>query len=682
MFDPSHRTGLGPAIAALIATGCADSAVRDREVPSPASDLLTVEERAWLDEHSRSIRIGPDPNFPPFEFFGDDGEYAGIAADYVRLIEGRLGIEFEVVRLPDWEAVVDGYENRRIDVVGAMTRTAPRERFMSFTEPYLEVPTVIVTRTDEKRTLQLHDLSGMKVLVLKGYASEQYLKENYSDLEARPVPDIEIGLRMVSNGEADAIVVHLAVYAYVANRIGIENLHVAGNTNHLVRLAFASRNDWPVLGRILEKTLATITPEERKAIYNRWVRIGPPSFFQSPRFLMLVAAAAASILLAVLLVFAWNRMLRRRVDERTRELRDVRNYLSDLFNAMPSVLVAVDQDRRVTRWNRAAESLTGIPRDAAVGRPFVEVLPFLGGLSDRVTAAVSAPEPGAAANASPEHVVHGDRFFDVTVFPMRRERNRGAVIRLDDVTEVAVKEQQLRRAQRMEILGSLAGGLAHDFNTYLAAITGGLSLLETRFAALDPHSRETLRSHTEVIADAARQASRLVRQLLELGRRREVKSARVDLNEVVRGTTDMLRTSLDPSVDLSVETSPETAVVRGDASQIAQVLLNLCLNAAHAMTTMRGAGETRGGVLAIRVGRAERGSTAYHVLSVQDTGIGMDEATIGRIFDPFFSTKADGTGLGLAMAYKIVDQHGGFIEVHSTPGEGSTFDVFLPASAP
>ena len=149
----------------------------DKEGKSPvAFDILTPEERAWLDKQGRVIRLGPDPNFPPFEFFTEGGEYRGITADYMRLVEERLDIDFHIVRKENWEAVVQEYESRDIDVIGAMTKTHQREHHMLFTEPYLEVPSVIVARTDEKRTLSLYDLRDEEVMVGEGYASHQYLR--------------------------------------------------------------------------------------------------------------------------------------------------------------------------------------------------------------------------------------------------------------------------------------------------------------------------------------------------------------------------------------------------------------------------------------------------------------------------------------------------------------------------
>lgn len=665
----------------------------EKEGRAPRSyEILTPEEQAWLDKQGRVVRLGPDPNFPPFEFFTESGRYSGITADYMRLVEERLDIEFEIVRKDNWEAVVAGYEEREIDVIGAMTKTRRRQHHMMFTEPYVEVPSVIVARTDEKRTLSLYDLRAREVLVGEGYASHQYLQDNFPYLLIRPVPSMEAGLRMVSTGQAEFMVLHHATYSYVANQLGISNLHIVGNTNHLVRLAIASRKDWPIFNRILGKALATISPEQRKGIYNRWVRIGPANFYESRTFWTALLVAIGTAALIIFLVSVWNRTLKNRVDLRTRELSQVRNYLIDLFNAMPSVLVGINGDGAITQWNRAAEVQTGVGRFDAVGRPFWEVFPFLEKYAERYRDVVEQQTIVENRRETFTNIKNETKFFNICIFPILSDGDRGAVIRLDDVTEMESKEQQLRQAQKMETLGTLASGLAHDFNNVLTAITGSLSLLELKCGDLPADPRRDLGSHIGIMRESARRATDLVEELLTFTSRHDLAFAPVNLNDVMAGVIRMIRNSLDNSIELLVQPHGEPALVSADSSQIEQALINLIINAAHSMTIMRPEGESHGGTLQVSVertvvdkamqeARPEAGDRRHFwVLKISDTGVGMDEGTAGQAFEPFFSTKSksEGTGLGLAMAHNIIQQHEGFIDFSSRKGIGTTFEIFLP----
>jgi two-component system cell cycle sensor histidine kinase/response regulator CckA len=250
---------------------------------------------------------------------------------------------------------------------------------------------------------------------------------------------------------------------------------------------------------------------------------------------------------------------------------------------------------------------------------------------------------------------------------------------LRDVTSRRQLEQDLWRAQKLESVGRLAGGVAHDFNNMLTAIRGHAQLLEGGAA---PGSAE--RRHAEAIDRAAERAASLTAQLLAFGRRQTLQTRAVDLNRLLERLEDMLRRLVDGGAELAFELEPALDAVRVDPSQIEQVLLNLVANAADATAG-------RGRIL-LRTRNVEVEATAeldlapgrYAVVAVEDTGAGIDGSTFTHLFEPFFTTKpvGDGTGLGLATAYGIVKQSGGTIDVTTTAGRGSTFAVYLPQVEP
>jgi len=240
-------------------------------------------------------------------------------------------------------------------------------------------------------------------------------------------------------------------------------------------------------------------------------------------------------------------------------------------------------------------------------------------------------------------------------------------------------ETQLNQSRKLEALGQLAGGVAHDLNNMLTPILGYAELLRERLSRGVP----ALIQEVDLIADAARRSSKLVQQLLIFARRQAVEFVPVDLNAVIRNIEPMLRRMLRENLDVSLQLSPESGIILGDAGQIQQILINLAVNAQDAMP--------RGGQLIIRTARgglddlmpmAEGAPPAEPcaVLTVTDTGSGMDEETRQKIFDPFFTTKGPGkgTGLGLATVYGIVKQHRGSIHVDTRPGKGTTFRIAFP----
>lgn len=255
------------------------------------------------------------------------------------------------------------------------------------------------------------------------------------------------------------------------------------------------------------------------------------------------------------------------------------------------------------------------------------------------------------------------------------ETVRGTV---QDVTERRQLEQQLRQSQKLEAIGRLAGGIAHDFNNILTAITGYAELALDRIGPDDP-----LRADCEEIRTAAERAAGLTRQLLAFSRRQVLQPRLTDLGDLVGRTVGMLDRLLGEDVEIETHIDADLAPVVVDPTQLEQVLLNLAVNAREAMPaggrlTIEAAGAELDPGYAL--GHAEVEPGAYVLLTVSDTGVGMDEQTKSRIFEPFFTTKETGTGLGLATVYGIVGQSGGHVFVYSEPGRGTTFKIYLPVA--
>jgi PAS domain S-box-containing protein len=248
-----------------------------------------------------------------------------------------------------------------------------------------------------------------------------------------------------------------------------------------------------------------------------------------------------------------------------------------------------------------------------------------------------------------------------------------------DITEQKKLENQLRQSQKMESIGTLAGGIAHDFNNLLTTIIGNADL-----GLMDLGKGHPLREGIEDIKKAANSAASLTRQLLAFSRKQVIKPEVLDLNEVITATEKMLKRLMGEDVELSTVLEPEPWKVHVDRGQIEQVIMNLTVNARDAMP--------QGGQITIETANMdldedyfrkhgiEEQPDSYVMLSVSDTGIGMDKEIQSHIFEPFFTSKGlgKGTGLGLSTVYGIVKQNNGFIWVYSEPGQGSTFKIYLP----
>ncbi len=368
-----------------------------------------------------------------------------------------------------------------------------------------------------------------------------------------------------------------------------------------------------------------------------------------------------------------------------RAQRERLTLFSDVVRGSPAAIMITDVEGSIEYVNPAFEAISGYtaaevlgqnPRLLKSGRTTTEEYRTMW-----TTLLAGGTWRGVFENRAKD----GARYWESAVLSGVAD-STGAVTHLvgikENITHVREVEEQLRESQKLEALGTLAGGIAHEFNNTLAVIIGnGELLLEDE--PLGTESRDGLND----MLRAARRARDLAQQVLIFSRRRSAPERRpVDLVESVREALRLLGATLPAAVRLEAELPAEPVVVRGDATQLHQLLVNLCTNAWHAVgergvvtarvTTVRPTGAT-----AVALGLAP--GPSYACLSVVDDGVGMTEEVRRRIFEPFFTTKdvGQGTGLGLAVVHGIVAEHGGAIAVDSAPGRGARFDVYLPLSA-
>ncbi|MDF3127610.1 PAS domain S-box protein [Kiritimatiellaeota bacterium B1221] len=286
----------------------------------PEKDLLTQEERAWLQAHDGRIRFAPSPSYAPVSFRGEDGRYHGITLDYLQRLEHQLGFRFEMVHCHSWNEILEMARAGEVDVVGNIHNTPDREAYLRFTEPYFKIPSVLFTRNDHKFSALSKTGEGWQVAVVEGDASGNYLEKHYPEVEVVCVRDHKEGLMAVSTGQIDSMLTDLAVASHVIERHGITNLQVGQVLeDHVWELRFASRKDWPLLQGILEKGLESISDTDRKQIYSHWISIKQNKpFYQDWR---VYGVVIVTLLFGGLMAWIWTGSLRYMVLRKTEALR-------------------------------------------------------------------------------------------------------------------------------------------------------------------------------------------------------------------------------------------------------------------------------------------------------------------------------------------------------------------------
>jgi PAS domain S-box-containing protein len=411
--------------------------------------------------------------------------------------------------------------------------------------------------------------------------------------------------------------------------------------------------------------------------------------FENTELLTQVSNAHASVTEANANLRIANEQLETRVRERTLELQESQANLSEIVNESPDAIVVMNELGVIVAANPASERISGQPARALIGRHFTDTGTAA---PDDIPRALEAFKNALAGSHRPLEefrLVRPDGQQVVIEVMLRAVRGRDGEQRVHsvirDVSErhrmqrlKQAYEERLREAERLEAVGLLAGGVAHDFNNVLTTILGNVDLLETSGA--DPNAKALLGE----IRHGALQAANLTRQLLAFSRKQVLDVKPADLGYVISNAQNLFERALGEQNRLEVSLPAQPMVVLVDATQIEQAILNLLVNARHAMP--------EGGRVALQVEHIELDSAndwpeaepgAYVRLAVTDTGTGMDEATRRRVFEPFFTTKelGHGTGLGLSSVHGVVKQAGGHIHVLSEPGLGTRFEILLPYHA-
>jgi PAS domain S-box-containing protein len=375
-----------------------------------------------------------------------------------------------------------------------------------------------------------------------------------------------------------------------------------------------------------------------------------------------------------------NEELYRRTAE---QLGDYRSRLASIIDSSEDAILSKDLNGTIMSWNKGAERIYGYAPEEVIGKPISMLTP-----ADRPDE-ISGILQKIASGASIEHyesvrVTKDGRRLDlsISVSPLRNAIGEvvGASAIARDITGQKRAESQLRQAQKMEAIGRLAGGVAHDFNNILGIINACTEFLRDR---IDPAGEPVV--YVENIKKAIDRGTSLTRQMLAFSRTSAIQPRVLDLNERLQEISKLLRPLLGDDVEILIVPRSPTAVVEADPGQLDQIVVNLAVNARDAMP--------RGGKFILETGsvRFDQEFAEHHqampagkyvLLAVSDTGSGMDEATVARIFEPFFTTKepGKGTGLGLATVYGIVKQSAGHILVYSELGHGTTFKIYLPSA--
>ncbi len=360
------------------------------------------------------------------------------------------------------------------------------------------------------------------------------------------------------------------------------------------------------------------------------------------------------------------------------ELRESREYLAQIINQISDPIFVKDSEHKYVLVNNAMCTFEGRTREQLLGHNSFEEHDdaLTESLIERESEVLRTGEENISEDVVKDSQGKNHSFLAKKAFLVDKKGNRQIVGVLRDITEYKRLEAQFMQAQKMDAIGALAGGVAHDFNNLLNVINGYCELVLEDLAEDNP-----VRKDIQQISLAGIRAQSLTAQLLAFSRKQILQPAVLDLNNVIEDSYLMLRRLIPENIDLVISPQPDLGMIYADPGQIQQILMNLVVNARDAMP--------QGGKVTIETANVDYDDEyvrshpmvktgSYEMIAISDNGVGMDETTKSRLFEPFYTTKGKGTGLGLSIVYGIVKQSDGFIWVYSEPGQGATFKVNFP----
>jgi len=606
---------------------------------------------------NRAIRVAGDNQFPPFEYVDASGQYRGFNVEFMQALATELSVDVEFVPLP-WQEAVKALQEGRVDAIQGMKVTPERQREYLFTESYLTTSHALFVLVDNQYIHGLNDLAGARVVVQAGDYGHELLRGR-PEVRLETVENQAQGVDLLVGGSVDAFLGNRLTALSSAQRRGLtEKIKQVGGPINPATYAVATRKDNAWVVDLLDPGIQTLKHNGTHAkIFQKW--FGERLLGAAPRLRWLALAAVALALAGVgvsLLTYRWNLALKREVHRRTADLDREHRLNQQILSSAPVSMVTIDTGGIIVSANALAVGLAG---QELVGRAFRGTL--LAGFvaPDHLASALRL---GVGYTEVERTVGDGDEAhtYRYSLAPLLPQG--GAVLILGDVTEEVQMKGQLKHHAKMEMVGRMVAGLAHEIRNPLTSLKAFVQLLPAKY--------DNASFRQELLAHVPREIDRvdsLVSDLLDYSRPRARQRDRLDAADVLASVAALIRAqAARQQTSIAVQVAQGTCF-EADPHQVRQILLNLVLNSLQAVG--------QGGAVTLHGYRD--GDRA--VLEVRDTGPGIAPEDLDRIFEPFFTRRTGGTGLGLWISYQYTRENGGEISLSSPPGQGTRVRVSFPA---
>jgi two-component system, sensor histidine kinase and response regulator len=552
------------------------------------ADLLTANERHWLENNKQELLLAPEANYPPFSFVDEQGRFCGISSDFISLLEQKLDVDFRIAPPNNLAYLLAQIKMGEIEMLTSLAKTPRRTDFLLFSEPYFKVPVYIFCRNTSVDLITLDDLSGKKVGLGNEYGVHEFLKKEYNFLNIFPQNDDHTSLQMLSVGELDAVVLDIASASWLIHQNGISNLKIVGKVDYSYELRLAVRKDLPMLKTILNKAIVDVSNTERALINKEWIKVEIPSFWT--RYLLPILFVSLLVVAMVVMALIWNFTLKKTIKARTEALYKSDALLRNIVENNPDLIWMKNADGAYVTCNQRLADVVGASVGEIIGKTDFD-------LFDKNVASSYVQTDKEALSAGKAVINEDDVVFgsdghrevlETTKTPIYDEK--GELIGVFGIARNISKRKETERelmdyrghleelvAQRtaqfqasVEEIEQLVYVISHDLRAPIRHTQGFVRMLKKSIG----HASQASQDYMVKIEESSGKMGLMIDDLLAFAHlnRIPVKKAKVELSHIVNKCLKFFEDEIkDRGLQIQIS---NLAVVEGDASLLQLVFKN------------------------------------------------------------------------------------------------------------
>lgn len=629
--------------------------------------LLSYEERDYLDK-KREITMCIDPNWLPFEQ-NKNNEHMGIVGDYMRHLSSLIKTPIVLIPTHSWEQSLEFAKQRRCDIISSAVETPGRKTFLSFTKPSLQYSVAIVTTSDKSFIDTMDTIADKKLAIIKGYAFGELLQSRYPHLQFTEVATLDEGFSLVRKGLVFGYIDPLPVLSYAIQNNTFESLKINGKFDEKWNLSIGVRNDEPLLLSIFNKAIQSVDEQVKTEIMHRWIS---PTYEQKPNYTLVVQVVL--IALALILFIIYRYLI---VSHYNTQLKKVVNSFEVLVESTIEGIILFDETMHCLMVNQAAVTIFGYSKKEFKGLHYSALIheDFLETVTKRLSSSnlpahevTSIKKDGTLFMAYTRGVnsywkgekVRISFVVDITEYKQLQSNLEQRV--QTHVQEIEQKNQMLGQQHKLVAMGEMIGAISHQWRQPLNALSINIQNLEDDYqeGLVDEEFIVSFVTHNHNIIEYMSKTIDDFRNFFRIDKEKQSFSVHKTITEALHLQSAQLRNYF-----IDIELLGEDFTLYTFKSEFQQVLLNLISNARDAIIERK----HLDGKITI--------TTTASCVRIEDNGGGIDESVLERIFEPYFTTKEQGKGIGLGLyiSKMIVEQHmGGALRAHNS-AQGACFTL-------